>query len=104
MSVVLVLLAAFFWPMSTRIYVPAVLEEARQQAIFPPEAARLDAVFVAEGDIVAQGDPLFQFADPELTAADRQSETRIAMHKARLLSAAGDATERARRYRNRPDA
>lgn len=95
LTVALILLAAFFWPMSKRIYVPAVLEEARQHAIFPPEATRLDAVFVAEGDTVAGGDPLFQFSDPELPSRIDQSQTRIAMHNARLLSAAGDATERA---------
>jgi putative peptide zinc metalloprotease protein len=94
-SIFAVLLALLFWPISTRVYVPAVLAEARQQAIFPPQAGLLEAVFVSEGDRVAQGDPLFQFADPELPERIRQSETRIAMHKARLLSAAGDATERA---------
>ncbi len=92
--VVLVLLTVFFWPMSTQIYVPAVLEEERQHAVFPPEAARLDAVFVADGDTVVRGDKLFQFSDPELPSRIAQSQTRIAMHNARLLSAAGDATER----------
>jgi putative peptide zinc metalloprotease protein len=97
LGVVLIALAAFFWPMSTRIYVPAVLEEARQQSLFAPQAARLEAVFVVEGQSVARGDPLFHFYDPELPARIAQSQTRIAMHNARLLTAAGDAIERAER-------
>lgn len=95
MSLALIFIAIFLWPISTRIYVPAVLEEIHQQTVFPPEAARLDAVFVAEGDIVARGDPLFEFFDLELPLRIEQSQTRIAMLNARLLSAAGDATERA---------
>lgn len=88
-------LLAFFWPMSTRIHVPAVLEEARQQSVFPPEAAQLGEVFVAEGQRVAAGDPLFRFTDPELPARIEQSKTRIALQDARILSGAGDLLERA---------
>lgn len=95
LSCMLVLLLLFFWPMSARIQVPAVLEEARQQAIFPPDAYRLVDIFVEEGHDVMQGDPLFQFSDPELPVRINQAETRIAMLKARQLSAAGDSRERA---------
>jgi putative peptide zinc metalloprotease protein len=71
------------------------MEEERQTPIFPPEAARLDAIFVQEGDQVSVGDRLFRFSVPDLPVKIGQSETRAAMHNARLLSAAGDAIERA---------
>ena len=95
MGLLISLLAVFFWPISTRVYVPAILEEARQHAIFPPAAARLDEVFFAEGDTVVRGDPLFLFSDPEMPTRIEQSKTRIAMYNARLLSSAGDTAERA---------
>ena len=95
LMVILSAVTVFFWPMSTRVHVPALLEEARQQVVFPPEAARLEKVFVAEGDRVTPGAPLFEFSVPDLPIRIAQAETRIEMHKARQLSAAGDAVERA---------
>ncbi len=84
-----------FLPVSTCVTIPAVMEEEHQQAVFPPEAARLDRILVREGDSVSRGQPLFEFSVPDLPTRIAQSETRIAMHQARRLSSAGDARERA---------
>lgn len=90
-------LTTFLWPMPSRIYAPAILEESRQQLLFPPIDARLEQVFVAEGDAVETGDPLFRFSDAELPLEIRQTETRIETYQLRLVSAAGDEVERAER-------
>lgn len=83
--------------MSTRIKAPAILEETRQQMLYPLVDARLDRVLVETGQHVDAGDPLFEFTDPELALKIRQSHTRIAMYEARETSSAGDAVELADR-------
>ncbi len=94
-TVFVIVLALFFWPWPTRFQSPALLEDARQYLVFPPDPARLDAVYVQEGQTVSKGDRLFLFADPDLPVRVAQSQTRIDMFERRLLSAAGDAVERA---------
>ncbi|MHA6264411.1 hypothetical protein ACXYMO_14500 [Arenibacterium sp. CAU 1754] len=91
------IVTAMFWPVSTRIYAPAILEEARQQSIFAEAEGQLQKVFVKEGQTVRAGDPLFQLVDPELPLKLQQSERRMEMYRARLLSGAGDEVERAER-------
>lgn len=91
------LLVALFWPMSTRISVPAVLEYEQQYLVFPPANARLEEVLVSEGMQVNPGDVLLRFSNPELQIELGKSATRIKMFENRLLSGAGDATERSER-------
>jgi putative peptide zinc metalloprotease protein len=93
-GVLLTGLALLFWPLSTRISVPAVLEYEQQFMIFPPADAQLQEILVSEGMQIAQGDALMRFSDPELQIALEKSRTRLAMHESRILSGAGDATER----------
>lgn len=88
----LVILAV--WPMSTRIQVPAVLDESRQQAIFASVGGQLTGVHVKEGQAVQAGDVLFSFDDPELPHKIQQARQRIAMNEARLRAGAGDEIER----------
>ena len=66
LGVFLALLVLAAWPMSRRIHVPAVLDEARQQAIYASVNGQLQEVHVTEGDEVRAGDLLFSFEDPEL--------------------------------------
>ncbi|WP_324751966.1 biotin/lipoyl-binding protein [Roseovarius sp. Pro17] len=84
-------------PMSGRIQVPAVLDEARQQAIYSSIDGRLKEVFVTDGQAVRSGDLLFSFEDPELPMTILQAQQRIALNEARLRAGAGDAVERASR-------
>ena len=84
-------------PMSGRIHVPAVLDEARQQAIYSSIDGRLKEVFVTDGQAVRAGDPLFSFENPELPLQIQQARQRIALNEARLRAGAGDAVERASR-------
>ncbi len=94
-STLLLVFAVFLWPISTRMQLPAILEQSRQKLLFPPEAATLEEVYIEVGDHVSIGDPLFRFSVPELSTRIEQSKLRIGLHEARLLSAAGDELERA---------
>jgi len=96
-SVVTLLGALAVIPMSGRIEVPAVLDEARQQAIYSSIDGRLKEVFVTDGQAVRAGDPLFSFENPELPLQIQQARQRIALNEARLRAGAGDAVERASR-------
>ncbi|MAE91990.1 MAG: hypothetical protein CMI67_20835 [Pelagibaca sp.] len=97
MGVLLVLVGLAAWPMSRRIHVPAVLDEARQQAIYASVNGQLQQVHVTEGDKVRAGDVLFSFQDPELPLMIEQARQRIALNQARLQAGAGDEVERASR-------
>lgn len=97
LAVALAGLAVLFWPMSTRISIPAVLEYEQQYLLFPPADARLEEILVTEGMQVAPGDILMRFTDPELQIELKKSETRMSMFDSRLLSGAGDTTERSER-------
>lgn len=87
-------LGLLFWPMSTRISVPAVLEHQAQHAIFPPADARLAEIHVVDGMEVAAGEVLLRFVDPELPIALAKTASRMRLYETRLRGAAGDATAR----------
>lgn len=96
-AVLALLLAFLVFPISTRIQVPAVLDEERQQAIYSTVNGRLENVFVTEGQTVAAGDLLFSLENPELPLKIQQARLRIALNLARLQVGAGDTAERASR-------
>ncbi|MCV6594925.1 MAG: hypothetical protein OIF48_18385 [Silicimonas sp.] len=89
--------ALALWPMRGQVEAPAIVEVAAQQVVFAPGPVRLAEVLVEEGARVAPGDLMFRFEDPALGFQIEQSEVRIALREARLLSGAGDDRERAQR-------
>lgn len=97
LGMLLLLVGLAAWPMSRRIHVPAVLDEARQQAIYASVNGQLHKALVTEGQTVRAGDVLFSFEDPELPLKIRQAQQRIALNQARLRAGAGDEVERASR-------
>ena len=97
LATLLVLAGFAFFPMTSRIQVPAVLDDARQQAIYPAVDGRLTEVYVTEGQTVKAGDPLFSFDDPELPLRIAQARQRIILDETRLRAGAGDEVERASR-------
>lgn len=97
LGVFFVLVGLAAWPMSRRIQVPAVLDEAQQQAIYASVDGQLQEVHVTEGETVRAGDVLFSFRDPELPLKIQQARQRIALNQARLRAGAGDEVERASR-------
>ena len=96
-GVVAALLILLCMPFSTRIQVPAILDEARQQAIYSAVEGRLAAVRVEEGQTVEEGELLFAFEDPELPLEIEQTRQRIALSEAQLQAIAGDEVARSRR-------
>ncbi|GED21233.1 biotin/lipoyl-binding protein [Halomonas halmophila] len=96
-GIVAFLLLLLCIPFSTRIQAPAILDEARQQAIYTAVEARLEAVHVSEGQRVEAGQLLFAFEDPELPLEIEQARQRIALSKAQLQAIAGDEVARSRR-------
>lgn len=97
LGILLLLVGLAAWPMSRRIHVPAVLDEARQQAIYASVNGQLHKALVTEGQTVRAGDVLFSFEDPELPLKIQQARQRIALNQARLRAGAGDDVERASR-------
>ena len=93
-GVTLALLLAFVVPWSTRIDVPAVLENADLVRIYPPRPAEISAIRVAEGDRVAAGDVLFELRSPETVKDKVLTEIRIALTKFRLARGAADQDDR----------
>lgn len=74
-----------FWPWSTAVHAPGWIFPATQRALYSPQAARLTAVHVTEGQTVAAGQALFELAAPELDDEARRA-TILAQAYARQAS------------------
>ena len=64
LGVFLALLVLAAWPMSRRIHVPAVLDEAQQQAIYASVNGQLQEVHVTEGERFAPATCCFPLKTP----------------------------------------
>lgn len=96
--VLAVLAGLAFVPWSTRITVPAVMEAEAYTTLFPPQPARLTAINVAEGDLVAEGAVLFTLDAPDLTfqLASAQEEITLLQHQILRQTASGEALDEVR--------
>ena len=88
-------LAILFVPWSGTVHVPALLEVEETAQLFPPVAARVEQVDVAQGERVAAGQRLMTLRAPALEREIRQTEIRLELTRLRLARGAGDDVDRA---------
>ncbi len=62
-----------FLPWQTRISADGWVYAARQAAVHAPQPARMEVVHVRGGELVAEGQPLFDLAAPTLDDAERRA-------------------------------
>ncbi len=92
LAALLVLGLLLFWlavPLPRQMNLPAVLDVQRQ-SVFAPEAARVTAVFVEAGALVAEGELLMQLEAPALAA----EHDRLAIQRRAAEDALADAQMR----------
>lgn len=92
-SVVAGLVLAAALPLRTDVQVPAVLQAEQVQTMFVPEAAKVGAVHVRDGDWVERGAVMLELRSPALEHAlvEVGEELRIArLHLSRVASSAQD--------------
>lgn len=68
-------------PWSTRVEIPAVLERARVQAVFPPRSGQIAEVLGVQGQSVREGAPLMVLRAPQLDHALTRAQQRLAVAK-----------------------
>lgn len=81
-------------PWSGSVQVPAVVQMASTQTVHAPRAARIEAVHVAAGQFVNQGDTLFTLKSDELANQIRLVETELRLIRLRLGRRNVDAIDR----------
>lgn len=80
-------------PWRPSISMPAMLEAASFQEMFPPESARILSIDVRPGDRVEAGQVLFRLESPSLTQDLAQAERQLAMIQAQDARKAGSETD-----------
>jgi putative peptide zinc metalloprotease protein len=73
------LMALLAVPWRGTIAVPAALDSAGRQEIFPPGPARIEAVLATSGSPVAKGQTLYRLASPKLAFERAQAEGELAI-------------------------
>lgn len=92
-GLVLLLALPLDWP----VHAPALMRAERQTQIFAPADARLVAIRAEPGVPLAQGDPLFAFASPDIAHRLAETERRITLLRWRASVEVDPATGRANR-------
>jgi putative peptide zinc metalloprotease protein len=87
---------SLFLPWPTSLHLPAVLAARERTQLYLPVAARVEAVHVRVGDVVAAGQPVVGFESPELAFRFAQSERNAASLAAQLQAAEPGAGDPAR--------
>jgi putative peptide zinc metalloprotease protein len=78
------ILILLFWPWSTYVEAPALLEASRHTTVFAPSPARLESVLVTRGQQVRTGDVLFVLQNPLLQKKLVQARQDLALVRLRL--------------------
>jgi putative peptide zinc metalloprotease protein len=89
MLALLALIIGLAIPWHSRIEGHGYWQAGQHSLLFPVAAARVEQVWVKEGQSVASGDKLLQLQSPELDAQLRASESRIAGLQAQLTGSVG---------------
>ncbi len=84
-----------FVPWSSRIAVPAIVEDGDIERVFPKRAAYVVKAGAARGESVERGDLIAELASPELDQDIVLTRERIKLAGWRLARVAGDAADRA---------
>lgn len=79
------LVALVALPWQRHVHAPALIEARQSVALYPPGPARLEAVFVVEGEAVDAGTPLYRLANPQLAQSLRTAELRVAALQHEIL-------------------
>jgi putative peptide zinc metalloprotease protein len=93
-TLVLVLVASLFLPLSGTVSVPAVLQAADLVRIYPPRTALIQDIAADRNDFVEQGDPILLLQLPELEAEIEEAQALSNELKTRLSRSASDPQER----------
>ncbi len=96
-GVLVVLVAAFTVPWSTRISIPSILVAEHEFKLYPPYPAKLVEMNVREGQEVHKGDLLFRFEAPELAIRLFGARERGALLQARINRIGSDEGDRTAR-------
>ncbi len=91
--VALGLIGLFFLPLSTNVTFPAIVETARLERIYPPDAARIETILVTENQNVKAGDILFQLQSPDLLQKIEQTRLQQRFIEARLRRIASNRAD-----------
>jgi len=79
-----------FQPWDTVIRAPALWEAESGAPVLTALPGRLDAIEVASGEAVVEGQPLYRFRSPDMDAARRIAEAALAVGQIRLDQARAD--------------
>ncbi len=82
-------------PIFTRVDVPAIVEPAEYERLFPPTASRLADILVKPGQKVSKGQVLFRFESPQIEQRLRLVKINLAEKRKRLERAAADLRDKA---------
>jgi len=88
---ILLLVLAFVYPISTSVRVPAVLKYATYTQIHAPIPARVQDVYVSKGDRVESGQRLITLKSPELDYNKELAELRVTTLKEHMLRQSSNA-------------
>lgn len=88
-------LALLFLPWSTRIEIPAILEDAEQVQLFPKRAAFVAETGVARGAAVKRGRLIVSLVAPDLDQETELTRLKLNQTQSRLERRSGDIEERA---------
>lgn len=87
-------LGLFIVPWSTTVEIPAVVEVAVLQPIFPHRSAIVDAVHVAPGQMIAQGDPIATLSSPDVRQELELARTRLKLERTKFARRGSNDADR----------
>lgn len=82
-------------PLRTSVEMPAVLQAAQVQTVFPSEVAVVESVAVRDGDAVQAGSVMLRLRSPELERDQREIEQELALARTHLSRIASSAQDKA---------
>jgi len=82
-------------PLRTSVEMPAVLQAAQVQTVFPSEVAVVESVAVRDGDAVQAGSVMLRLRSPELERDQREVEQELALARTHLSRIASSAQDKA---------
>ncbi len=88
------LICAFIYPWQSRITAPALMQPSLQSEIYPRSAARIEALFVQNGEAIQKGQILAKLSSDALHLDAAQAQRRIDLLRAQMARQASDLEER----------
>jgi len=82
-------------PWSTRVEIPAVVESAQVQRLFPVRPAVVSQVHVKHGDVVKSGDPILSLLSPDIEQELDLARTKLSLVRLQHARRTADVEDRA---------